>query len=405
MSLTEAFVVKNCILSIVILFSVMQLFSCRGASVDSSSTVPTTEVEDDQPKAVDNDNGFYVQLETTSKYSYVLHKGTGAVTDDFSQGCQVLKSDTGGNTDITCVVEAKEFDLYFYGTTLRVNVPEDMCQYFTVQRPYYYNFVPSYGPTIVIDNTIGPNPVTLSGITANPGEIKVGPNTQTSAYCSTDYTNKANPAYVKGAGNCCQGKYTAVVVGSDGSLSSASDIEWGGSFSSCLVGPALQDDGFTPASPSTGYPTTSVFFVEGEGYNQAYKVQSPFELGYQSNIYAANFFKPAEHPVAGGVPSCYRGYTVPAAGSVPTYSVPATNPYHVYTCYDRASEVKARIRVMVRDWNEVSEYELGAAGDSDSAGVEPDYSSPAVNDFMDLLDLGDVLAPASTSFPREIPDK
>lgn len=180
------------------------------------------------------------------------------------------------------------------------------------------------------------------------------------------------------------------------------NIVGGGKFGNCLAGPALQDDGFTPVNGS-GYPTTSVFFVESEGINTVYKVQSPISKKLGSNIYAANFFKPAEHPTAGGVPSCYRGYTVPSAGSTPTYTVPATQTYHTYTCYDRSSEVKARIRLMIREWNEDAQYTLGAAGDSDTSGNESAFDNPLINDFWDLLDLGDAVAPGSSgSFPMEI---
>lgn len=218
---------KNRILSIVILFSFMQLFSCRGTTVDSSSETTTTEeTEDDAPKAVDNVNGFYVEVETTSKYDYVLHKGTGAITDDFSSSCKI--SSTDSTKDITCVVEAKEFDLYFNGATLRVNVPQNLCEYFTIQRPHYYNFIPGVGPTVVIDNRVGLTPHTIGGITANPGEIKVGPATKDSIYCDFDYSTEANPNYRDGAKNCCSGKYTVYNIMEDDSIPPPSEYSWGG---------------------------------------------------------------------------------------------------------------------------------------------------------------------------------
>ena len=81
-----------------------------------------------------------------------------------------------------------------------------------------------------------------------------------------------------------------------------------------------------------------------------------------------------------------------------------SNPYFVWTCMDRAKEVRHRIILMVREWNTQKEYNrfkesLGSSGDPDIAGEEGSlcdyYTSDEktlfdrdslCNDFLDLDD-------------------
>jgi hypothetical protein len=383
---------------------ILTLSGCRGSTKEEASVDAASEGEkpDLSNGAIDNDAGFKVSLETTDKYTYTLHEGTGGITDNFTAPCSVASTTTA--SDMTCIVEAKELDLYYHGVALRLNVPQNMCEYVSIARPYHYNFIPGFGPQVVVDNRLGTTAKTIQGVAAAAGELRVGTTLRESIFCDFNYGDENNSSYVKGGPNCCAGKYDVYVSDSSNVVAAPTKIDWGGSLSNCLKGPALQKD-WLGQSDGSGYPKTYIENVLSTGFNKAYDVTSPLSQGLPSNAYVANFFRAAEHPNAGGVPSSMRGFSVAAAGTVPAYTVPATNPYHEYVCYDRAAKIKARIRVLVRDWNAVQQFDMGVAGNPDATGVESTFPGDDANDFDDWLDFGDVLAPTATSYPREIGDK
>jgi hypothetical protein len=142
----------------------------------------------------------------------------------------------------------------------------------------------------------------------------------------------------------------------------------------------LQSDSFS--SGFLGVP--ALFYVKKTGFNESYVVKSPFFKGLASNIYAANYFNPAEHGNTAGVPACMASPN----------GAPPTEQYHEFLCLDRAHGLKGRIRVMVRDWDLDSEYELGVTGNPDTG----------LNTYNDLFNLGNVSAASgdSTSIPQEV---
>ena len=58
-------------------------------------------------------------------------------------------------------------------------------------------------------------------------------------------------------------------------------------------------------------------------------------------------------------------------------------PYYTFECYDNAEELLARVRLVVREWNE--ESQLDASGDPDTEGTEPVSGTP-LNDRRDWAD-------------------
>ncbi len=393
---SEVFVKMNLVIkTIITLLCVGNLFSCRGGATSSSTTdtpttttPTTTEPVTDETGVVDNAVGFKITVvpKTTGAYDYTIHEGTGAGTDDFTKNCVVDESSL--STDITCIVEAKELDLFYHGVRFNVNVPQNMCEYVTITRPYYYNFIPGTGPAIVIDNRLGSSDVTVASITALAGTLKVGNDVKASSYCDYDYSTTSNPGYIENGPNCCSGDYDSYITDSEGVVTS-SEKNWGGKHSNCLRGPAMQTDSFNGFS-SNGFPKSRIFNVMSTGLNKFYSVVSPLSVGFGSNIFVANYFDPADHGATAGIPACM----------VAMNGAAATNPYHLFECFDRAGETLASIKVMVREWDEDVEYLKGAAGDPDSGGVG------IANTFLDLKDLGNT-SPAggdSTSIPKEISD-
>ncbi len=403
-----------------ILFAV-NLFSCRGAIKTDASTAtgtPTpTPVSPTAPQPVENSSGFNVKAIVNTELNYILHRGTGIVSDDFSAECKVDPSAVQGSTDsdIMCIAEAKELDLYFNGIAFRYNVPQSMCDYVKVETPYFYNNQPGVGPDIVINNVSNASPSTYLGYTipANkyllvysdaPGYTKVSE----AIYCPYDYKNKVNP-FVNGQvypsfGNCCTGTFTSFVMSTDLSSAISSSTQtgqlWNGKNSNCLAGPAMQTAPYEiqKVNKTNGYPQIMYYNVLLSGINNAYRVVPPISMDWSDNTYVANYFSSADHGGGSNVPMAFR--------SVTSSTAPATQPYYQFTCLDNHEEVKARIRIMVRDWNSAAEYALGALGNPDAGGSETNFGSGPINDYLDFKDIGNLsfASPFSNDTSIAVPD-
>ena len=136
------------------------------------------------------------------------------------------------------------------------------------------------------------------------------------------------------------------------------------------------DDGFP--KDAQGFPRLKLEYVASDGTNEAYVVPSPISKNLASNVYASNFYNPADH-----------GGTIPVSMRVPGAGLRGTSPFYEIQCLDREMEFIARIRVQVREWNSLTEFALGAGvGNPDAGGNEAGFGNPLINDFFDWKDFG-----------------
>jgi hypothetical protein len=61
------------------------------------------------------------------------------------------------------------------------------------------------------------------------------------------------------------------------------------------------------------------------------------------------------------------------------------NDTYLLECLDQAEEIKARIRFMIREWNQDP---ITEGGDPDVTGSDPNFPGNPINDRMDWLDFG-----------------
>ena len=288
---------------------------------------------------------------------YATHKLIGGINvdSDWTQSCSVPVSDFNTPAaDIVCLVETHELDLYARGVTLKMSVPAGLCDY-ALETPYYYfKYLPGVG-------------------SAGPFSFS-----DTDPVCAFDYTKGGGP-------NCCEGVWNMNAGTTDQAARSGT---YTGSFGNCLSGPNLTDfdkDLF-------GRPISKLYSESDNGLSITRVIESPVSKLLNGNIRAANYFKPADHAnVSNYTPAAdlLGGTTAPIAFNSYVNFVSVnirTSPFHTYVCYNTNSEVKARIRVMVREWNMLSELRQG--GNPDTTGSS---GSDPLNDFADWKDF--------TSFP------
>ena len=365
---------------------------------------------------------FEVQVNTSTKYTVAISKNGDGESDCIAQEGE----------DILCVVDMYELDMWTRGYTLNVAFPSDLCEY-SGFYPYFYNYLPvGISPVAVYYSVDGDGNVVAPsaehqasfgvGSTADiyyflpfgwvPHDTLFGAAASAAGdlRCPWDYSKVDSKAP-----NCCQGDYTLYSV-SGGELSDT-ESEWGGKIGNCFDGPGIQDYPSQGGALDSlnGLPVYLLNYLDGDnGDSYSFKTSSPDSqtsiMGF-GQIYAANYYNfgsGAGDHVDDGPPMLTR--TIASIWGTP--SLINSSAHYQYDCFDEAMEVKARIRVVAREWNEYTEL-LGflttGSGDWDTVGTETSPDQEAgdnswtpdasyINDFADWKDVADVAT--NLTFPN-----
>jgi hypothetical protein len=99
-------------------------------------------------------------------------------------------------------------------------------------------------------------------------------------------------------------------------------------------------------------------------------VASPISLQKSGNVYAANWFTPETF---GNATNTFPATTYPS-GMAYTFN---TEPmgYYQFGCMDRAGDYIARIRVLVRSWDETSDF-TAQSNPYNPLSSEPEFGTP-----------------------------
>ncbi len=356
--MSKSWMSKNWSFVVIFVFVFLGLASCK-KNTDTAGGTPAA-APFTSPGVVDNSNGMYVRLEDGVSYSYAVHESS-----SFTTSCTVTTSST--NKDILCYVEGKELDLFYNGASLVFNFPSNMCSYVNWYPYFYYDLQPGVGPTSV-SYDIDANNNKVNVVIAPVGTASL---VGSDIVCTYDYTKSGNP-------NCCEGNYnltTRTWNATTSSYSAAVTVasKWEGNGHDCLAGPGVVSQ---PKSKDR-FPLAQIYYVEGQGLNFRYKIDSPISTATQKQVYVANYYNLADN--AGAKPAALTSPNT-------TYFGTPQDTFEVQ-CLDRAYEEQARIRVMIREWNLTSEYNLGATGNPDTTGNESaPWGAFPNNDFFDWKD-------------------
>lgn len=343
------------------IFKIFMIFLFVGAATtgckkeEVATTAPPfvpVDPEVPTPGVVDQAGGFNIKVNPPEGANYYIH-----LKDDFDSPCSVSATATSlADKDITCTVEVEELEGKFHGIDMVLNVPTSMCKYVS-HLPFYY-FGETYGTApataninILPDGTLDPTSnVGAGGSLTAAGELR----------CDYDYSADGGP-------NCCIGDTNIVRrtdFGTPEQVSTPETKTWGGQPGNCVAGPgsaAKRNKVDNMPIPTIYYSTT--------GFSQSFPVAGSLEVTNAESYYYANFFTGATYPTAFKMLSTYTA-----------------NPTYYWTCYDDALEVKSRIQVEIREWNEMDEFALESTGDPDTTGIQTDWLTP-INDWPDWDDM------------------
>jgi hypothetical protein len=328
---------------------------------DIDTDVDDTDVEDTEDTDVianpePPSGSMALRIPTDLNYPLRLRKlgGDGLPTD---AACAIDKAAFGTNPAIDCLIDGDELDLHMLAFEFDLVVPPGLCDYVYHAHYMYESWKVGDGPTEVsytlnADGTFSDEVNSFNGI----------------PYCEYDYRN-LDSDYP----NCCTGSYTLTITdGATGDVDSLT-LPWDANPADCYDGAAFFDS--EAQFNEDGWPLPVFTYLNREAAEKRYSF-APLVANYRSNAPTANYYDPALHDG-----------TLPAA-----LAAPYARPYYTFQCVNRAEEVSAQIRLVVREWNEKDQFFLD--GDPDTTGVEPAWGLP-IDDWQDW----DVLTPGSTMSP------
>lgn len=308
------------------------LFSQENPKVISSKIIEIVRTLDPSfnPRipgdGVDNSLGFSLNLTSANRFEGILHEAeigeNGRIpTKNFSESCRLEKNSP--KNDLLCVLEIEELDLAFNDLEFMLNVPGDMCAY------------TSYSPYFFMQYEAGKGPTEVSYTTDENGNVVDGAHTQNGMpVCAYNYTEKGGP-------NCCEGKYNFTSKNMSlvpPEVTTEYGLDWGGDASQCVAGP---DENIV--KDKNNVPTADIRYTADTGATINYAFRNPISSDMISNVKTSNFIDPIDF-----INNRPKAFLPVKAGDGKTKINP--NLYHTWSCLDRSQELRARIRLMVRDW-------------------------------------------------------
>lgn len=345
-------------------------------SIGSTTSVFDIEVVD-----------YFEVIDIKNGPSYVLHK-EGRFNNN--RACRVNKkaienfSDSSSDPqlynviDIDCFMEVGENDLYNLGLDFQVDSGPDVCEFVDYYPYSYWQFQPkistipssvdvAYITTDSCDNDDGDR--TGQAVLSSVDGISLGESDNVPAgtingwstfdfdeetFCDGNYRdNYSNSGNVRtcdfgterhweisltdGTTSGCKVEVTQVTNTCDGSISE------------CIAGAAAEQ--YSTTQLDSGVVKTTTAASNGLVTNFAY--QAPISQGFNTNISLANYAA-TNSCTSGSYDYSSHGWYERTNISISNNVVDpfmAAQPFYTFACTNSGGEIKARIRVMVRDWN------------------------------------------------------
>lgn len=323
---------------------------------------------------------YFSFTEASGAKSFLTHK----VGDNRSnRRCRINSTDIlNGNSaalDIGCNLEAEELELFYTKLKMTASVGGGVCEYIGF-RPYSFW---QYSP-IKTSKSIA-YASSCSGGIAPGGAVTAQPTALDD--CDGNYLNEGGP-------NCDTGSITLSTYTASTGVTcdtlTTSTIACGGVKTACISGPVTTI--VTPAELISGYRAQTV--AASSGATKTWELKSSVEYLDSTNLRNAN-------GVVNNACSDTRADAslwASQAGAVATESPFAEeSPYYEFTCLDAAKDIKARIRLSVREWNRTFRindiYDLIATGNTVPTLIPKkmnDISSPIFGtSYNNVLDWDD----------------
>jgi hypothetical protein len=349
--------------------------------------------------AIDVRDYFQIQNKTDLANSFIMHK---VGDNQMSRKCRINASDIASATDakvldVRCLLDAQEVDLHLNPVKLNALVGPGVCDFITY-APYYFE---QYSPK---QSALGISTLYPAIVNVDKGTVITNPVIPTTAMCESNYT-ALNPL----APNCDEGKLTytettwvantpaAIAAGGAANIISGpvvnKDVLCAGKKTNCIAG-QLSSAELTLTQIDAG--SRSKIYPTAIGFDKTWTLSDI--SADKTNIRVANGTVNNQCTLGNAAAKSWTDYTKTISGSISPFgdltSLELTaNPFYGFYCYDSSMKVKARIRVVIRDWDQA--FTMLTATDNQSfpgpvemnAFTATDVSGNPLNSYSDWDDL------------------
>ncbi|CAN5534597.1 hypothetical protein BH10BDE1_BH10BDE1_18100 [soil metagenome] len=351
--------------------------------------------------------GFRVRLKARVGVDGFMHK-----FGDINSACEIATTAIDTPTEINCLMNMMEYDLWFYGYEYEVNVPvgnadHQYCAFLREIPHRYYKGQAGYGPDNVAIVMTDGNMTTCS-INGAAGTIDATAKTCSNAEatfsssgsvvtCAYDYSQRVGA--IKGP-NCCGGLVNASVTTITNSVPPTpttvvpSKAEYGGKVANCIESANDFIDQW-PKDRDTSLALNLITQLGNGGLVRSQKLPSVFALANVRRRVetSSDFFNAGFHGWSDYVANAatYSATTVVPKAMDPKFDLGADGSHSgpgatalpkagtgavVFECLNGAGEVRHRINMYAVGWNTIEDFQdfkkNGAAG-----AVDPNVTGTA----------------------------
>ncbi len=316
---------------------------------------------------------FKVAQTTSSAPSIIMHKyGNNRESRKCSINSTDIKNFVANNAsvnstalDIRCFIDAEEQDLYFNKLKLASSSGAGACEYIQIYPYSFWHYSPAKTDPAVTSyayhtgcTTTPTAPPKAEDLCAGDYVKTGGPNCDEGAVTVTTHTwsmNNATPA------TCTVDTTTTTVMSCAGKKTN------------CLKGPVR--DILTDVQIQAGW--RSLLYASSSGTTVNSSFSAPFDSLDLTNLRAANGTVNNQCLTTNADADTWANYMKgqlitdnPFGGTDPDQpTVTGANPFYVVNCLDAARNIKARIRIVVREWNDAFKISDSIDADLPAAGA------------------------------------
>lgn len=416
---------KNLLNYLIILSTTLTLTGCNEEIAEEIKNA--TELQQDSSNIDYTTKAIRLVHKMDSNDSYIMHK-----SGSLSEACELTAPVGGFDADdydytsatyaADCILDAQELDIYAKGIKFEAQIDDNLCEYVLYQPFSFFRYQPgnsnrTYYETICDESCKTVDPSRCNKIfdsytsvgNVYSDELAEEPK------CTFDYTD-ANSSFPRP--DCDEGTMTKISHSFTGTADDPStpanelscdfstpdvnttEIECTGDHLNCIDGAAKEDE--EDYRFGVIYPNEDL-----NSFTKEYSYTAPIEnlTSYGSNMKLANYSRVcADNSVAKTSTSVYNSLTFKGhhfetlysndtrstydataeatyVANTPFISSYNVKPYYAIYCLDQAKDIKAQLRLFVREWdksyletnpylNLVSDIQVGAAAQMDTFNLE-----------------------------------
>lgn len=371
-------------------FSLLIAAAMSGCKAESNTFTAANASVGSGGGTVDANTGFGIRLKTKTGIDAFIHK-----FGNVNTACEVPPSALDTPTEINCMLNMMEYDMWYYGYEYEVTVPENRCKFLAESPHRYFSYEPGAGPSSVVIETLDGNltsciidGATIAGASCATAEATFDTESGQPTNCIYNYSKASGSL----AGpNCCDGtvavsvthKYSPATppATSRPTESRTFDATYsGGSAMKCVS--SAYNDVAGWKKDADGNAADLITALNESGYVRSVKVpgQSIKSVLYPSTFSNAGFYGWNDYAAdpenwAPTKPRAFgdfndRGQSGGRTGAGATAIPLIGDGSMTVQCLNAAGESLHKIHMYANEWNTVEDY-MAFKKDGDANAVNP----------------------------------